>query len=110
MEPRERTEAAAVEGPGTSQARDRSQGDCLAALEKARERLHRRGPVDIRLLRCSVGDEVSRLVFDECLLRLEREGTVSLTPHARPERLDTLELRDCVPSPRGPLYFVTWRE
>ncbi len=23
--------------------------------------------------------------------------------------LDALELRDCVPSPRGPLYFLTWR-
>jgi hypothetical protein len=110
MERRERTGAeGASGGPDTSQAPDRPREDCLAALEKARERLQGRGPVDIRLLRRSVGDEVSRLVFDECLLRLEREGALSLTPHARPERLDALELRDCVPSPRGPLYFVTWR-
>jgi hypothetical protein len=109
MEPRERAEAAAAE-PSSSEARDSSHEDCLAALDKARERLRRRGPVDIRLLRRSVGDEVPRPVFDDCLLRLEREGAVSLIPHARPEKLDALELRDCVPSPRGPLYFVTWRE
>jgi hypothetical protein len=83
--------------------------DCLAALDRIRDRLARRGPVDIRLVRRSVGDEIPRAVFDECLLHLEREGAVALTPHARPESLDTLELRDCVPSPRGPLYFVTWR-
>ena len=108
MAPEERACESAV--PGASRACDLSPEDCLAAVERARERLRRRGPVDIRLLRRSVGEEVSRPLFDECLLRLEREGTVSLTPHARPERLDTLELRDCVPSPRGPLYFATWRD
>jgi len=82
---------------------------CLAALDQARERISRRGPVDIRLVRQSVGDTVPRTVFDECLLQLEAEGSVFLTPHARPEVLDTLELLECVPSPRGPLYFVTWR-
>jgi hypothetical protein len=107
MAPQERAAAAAT--PSASQPQGVSPEDRLAAFERARDQLCRRGPVDIRLLRRSVGDGVSRALFDECLLRLEREGTVSLTPHARPERLDTLELRDCVPSPRGPLYFVTWR-
>jgi hypothetical protein len=82
MEPGERAEAAAVGGPGTKPAPDLSREDCLAALERARERLRRRGPVDIRLLRRSVGDEVAREVFDECLVRLELEGAVSPTPHA----------------------------
>jgi hypothetical protein len=61
-------------------------------------------------LRRSVGEELARPEFDECLLRLEREGAISLAPHARPEMLDALELDDCVPSPRGPMYFVIWRE
>jgi hypothetical protein len=108
MAPEER--AGEVAAPGASRVQGLSAQDCQAALERTRERLRRRGPVDVRLLRRLVGDEVSRPVFDECLLRLEREGTVSLTPHARPDELDTLELRDCVPSPRGPLYFVTWRD
>lgn len=82
---------------------------CRAALDRARVQLGRRGPIDIRLLRQSVGGEVARSALDACLLRLEAEGAVSLTPHARPEALDRLELADCVPSPRGPLYFVTWR-
>ena len=96
-------------GPGAAPAESLRLEDCLTALDKARDRLARRGPVDIRLVRRSVGEAIPRRVFDECLLRLEREGAVSLTPHARPEKLDALELRDCVPSPRGPLYFVTWR-
>jgi len=82
---------------------------CREALHQARVRLARRGPVDIRLVRQSVGGEVPRSVLDACLLRLEAEGEVALTPHARPEALDRLELADCVASPRGPLYFVTWR-
>ena len=83
---------------------------CRAALDQARERLARRGPVDVLLLRDAVGEAAARDVFDECLLALEREGVVVLTPHARPEALDALERLGCVPSPRGPLYFVTWRE
>jgi hypothetical protein len=83
---------------------------CLAALHQARDRIFQRGPVDIRLVRRSIGDAVPRAVLDECLLQLEAEGSILLTPHARPEVLDTLELLDCVPSPRGPLYFVTWRD
>jgi len=83
--------------------------DCRAAFDRARDRLAQRGPVDLRLLRRSVGEGFPRRVFDECVLQLEREGAVSLTPHARPETLDALELLDCVPSSRGPLYFLTWR-
>jgi len=83
---------------------------CREALGRARERLARRGPIDIRLLREAIGAAAPREVLDECLLALEREGAVVLTPHARPETLDVLERRDCVPSPRGPLYFLTWRE
>lgn len=89
---------------------DASVERCLAALSQARDYISRRGPVDIRLVRRSIGDVVPRSVLDACLLQLEAEGSVVLTPHARPEVLDTLELLDCVPSPRGPLYFVTWRE
>jgi len=89
---------------------DASVERCLAALDQARGRISRRGPVDIRLVRRSVGDAVPRSVLDACLLQLEAEGSIFLTPHARPEALDTLELLDCVPSPRGMLYFVTWRE
>ena len=96
--------------PGAVRSEDASVAECRAALDEARGRLARRGPVEIGLVRRSVGDAASRSVLDSCLLRLESEGSVFLTPHARPEVLDTLELRDCVPSPRGPLYFVTWRE
>lgn len=94
------------QGPGTEDAAwlERSR----AAVEQARARLAWRGPVDIRLVRRLVGDGVPRRVLDACLLRLEDEGVVHLTPHARPGALDALELADCVPSPRGPLYFVTW--
>ena len=89
---------------------DASVEQCLAALDQARDRISRRGPVDIRRVRRSVGDAVPRRLLDECLLQLEAEGSIVLTPHARPEVLDTLELLDCVQSPRGMLYFVTWRE
>ena len=88
---------------------DASVAQCLAALNQARDRISRRGPVEVRSVRQSVGDAVPRAVLDVCLLQLEAEGSVFLTPHARPEVLDTLELLECVPSPRGPLYFVTWR-
>jgi len=89
---------------------DASVERCRAALNQARDRISRRGPVEIRLVRRSVGDAVPRTVLDGCLLQLEAEGSIFLTPHARPEVLDTLELLDCVASPRGPLYFVTWRD
>jgi hypothetical protein len=89
---------------------DASVERCRAALDEARGRISRRGPVEIRLVRRSVGDAVPRSVLDACLLKLEAEGSIVLTPHARPEVLDTLERLDCVPSPRGMLYFVTWRE
>ena len=79
-------------------------------MDRARAGLSRRGPVDVPFLREAVGEVVPRHVFDECLLAMEREGVVVLTPHARPEALDALERLGCVPSPRGPLYFVTWRE
>jgi hypothetical protein len=95
---------------GAAQPEDASVAECRAALDQARRRPSRRGPVDIGLLRRSVGGAVPRSVLDACLLQLEAEGAVVLTPHARPEVLDRLDLRDCVPSPRGPLYFVTWRE
>ena len=96
--------------PGAVRSEDASVAECRAALDEARGRLARRGPVEIGLVRRSVGDAVPRGVLDACLLQLETEGSVFLTPHARPEVLDTLDLRDCVPSPRGPLCFVTWRE
>jgi hypothetical protein len=80
------------------------------AVERTKARLGRRGPVEIRLVRRVVGADVPREALDALLLRLEDEGTIALTPHARPEALDALELADCVPSLRGPLYFVTWRE
>lgn len=83
---------------------------CRQALEQARARLARRGPVAVPRLRETVGRAATRDVFDECLLALEREGVVILTPHARPEALDALERLGCVASPRGPIYFVTWRE
>lgn len=102
-------------GPGApgpeKRARDQDRAELdltRAALEQARACLARRGCVDIRLVRRHVGDHVPRRALDACLLRLESEGVVRLTPHARPEVLDALELADCVPSPRGPLYFVTW--
>ena len=93
---------------GAVRSEDASVAECRVALARARERLARRGPVDIRLLRQSIGNAVPRAVLDACLLQLETETAVVLTPHARPEALDALELRDCVASPRGPLYFVTW--
>ena len=96
--------------PGVARSEAASVAECRAALDQARVQLSRRGPVDIGLVRRSVGNAVSRGVLDACLLQLEAEGAVLLTPHARPEVLDALELRDCVPSPRGPLYFMTWRE
>jgi len=99
----------ALPGDG-ARSEDASVAECRAALDRARSHLSRRGPVEIGLVRRSVGDAVPRSVLDACLLHLEAEGAVFLTPHARPEVLDTLELRDCVPSPRGPLCFVTWRE
>jgi hypothetical protein len=83
--------------------------DFSAILSDARRRLPQPGPVDVGVLWRCLGDQVPRAVFDECLLRLEREGALALIPHARPETLDALELRDCVPSSRGPLYFVLWR-
>ena len=49
---------------------------CRAELARARERLARRGPVDIRLLRRSVAEAASRSVLDACLLQLESEGSV----------------------------------
>jgi hypothetical protein len=87
---------------------DASVEQCREALARTRERLARRGPVAVGLVRQSIGDAVSRSAFDACLLQLEAEGAAVLTPHARPEALDELERRDCVASPRGPLYFVTW--
>jgi hypothetical protein len=101
-------ECGAPTTPDDARREDASVEQCRAALTRARERLARRGPVDIRLVRRSVGEAVTRGVLDACLLQLESEGSVVLTPHARPEALDALELRDCVASPRGPLYFVSW--
>ena len=34
-------------------------------------------------------------------------GTGTAGPGAAPA--ESLRLEDCVPSPRGPLYFLTWR-
>jgi hypothetical protein len=93
----------------STRAKGVSHEDFLESLAATRRRLGRPGPVEIGVLRRRIGDDVPRHVFDEGLLRLESEGGVSLMPHARPEVLDPLELRDCVPSPRGPLYFVVWR-
>jgi len=109
MKPNGAPQAAAPAGPGAARSEILSHEDRQLALDRARERLHRSGPLDVWRLRRAVGAEVARRDFDECLLRLEREGALTLTPHARPEMLDALELDDCVPSSRGPLYFVTWR-
>jgi hypothetical protein len=100
------TPAAPDDGPDSEIASDEL---CRAAVERARARLVQQGRVvEIRLVRRVVGAEVPRQALDAFLLRLENEGGLTLTPHARPEALDALELGDCVSSPRGPLYFVTW--
>lgn len=86
-----------------------SHQDVLAAVGAARHRL-RPGAVEIGALRRQLGDAVSSADVDACLLRLEREGGVSLIPHASPDKLEPLEARDGVPSPRGLLYFLLWHD
>jgi hypothetical protein len=93
----------------TTRSRPASYADLVAAVEDARRAL-RRGPVEIGALRRFLGSAVPRSALDECLLALERDGGVTLIPHACPERLDLLERQDCVQSPRGLLYFVVWHD
>ncbi len=92
-----------------SDARPATYADLIAAVEAARRSL-RHGPVEIGALRRLLGGKVTRSALDECLLALEREGGVTLIPHACPERLDLLERQDCVQSSRGLLYFAVWHE
>jgi hypothetical protein len=83
--------------------------DVAAAVVAARHAL-RSGVLEIGALRRQLGDTVAPADLDACLLRLEREGGVSLIPHAKPEKLEPLEARDGVPSPRGLLYFLLWHD
>ena len=95
--------------PGPAPASPASHAETVAAVDAARLGL-RRGAVEIGALRRRLGDSVPHADLDACLLRLEREGGVSLIPHARPETLDPPELGDGVPSPRGLLYFLVWHD
>ena len=90
-------------------ARALSPADVAAAVGAARQAL-RPGAIEIGALRRQLGDTVSAADLDACLLRLEREGGVSLIPHARPDTLEPLDARDGVPSPRGLLYFLLWHD
>ena len=95
--------------PSSAQAGGLSPSDVAAAVGAARQAL-RPGAVEIGALRRLLGDAVAPADLDACLLRLEREGGISLIPHARPDTLEPLDALDGVPSPRGLLYFLLWHD
>ncbi len=59
-------------------------------------------------LRRQMGERVPRALFDEYVLRLQREGIVRLAIHAWQPSLREKDARDCIPSDAGPLYFLRW--
>jgi hypothetical protein len=95
--------------PSSTSTGARSPSDVAAAVGAARQAL-RPGAVEIGALRRLLGDTVSAADLDACLLSLEREGGISLIPHARPDTLEPLDAHDGVPSPRGLLYFLLWHD
>jgi hypothetical protein len=95
----------AVAGMNSQEFR-RSAREAFEQLDRTGRTL---GVVPIPDLRRALGPRLTQQQFDEHLLQLHRDGTISLLPYDHPMSLPDDRRRDALHHPKaGLLYFVRW--